>query len=230
MALSQYEQFLDEHKVVENTKESRQIVSIGERIAMAAQKYYEFKGAPDYLKDYAWEYNLVQDPKRNTWCMPGGKIVFYTSILPVAANKDSLVAIMGHEVAHALLDHGGQRMKISLAQQGLNIIAINTTENQPEKKRRAILTAYRLGSTVGDVLPFSRKHEKEVDQIGLELMAIARFNPEEAPRLWERMKAASGGKAPPEILSTHPSNERRINDLTKWMPLAKKRAQEINGK
>ena len=230
MALSQYEQFLDEHKVVENIKESRQIISIGERIARAAQKYYEFKGAPDYLKDYVWEYNLVQDPQRNAWCMPGGKIVFYTGILPVAANEDGLATIMGHEVAHALLDHGGQRMTISLAQQGLNIIAIKSTENQSEKKRKAILTAYGLGSTVGAVLPFSRKHEKEADQIGLELMAIAGFNPEEAPKLWERMKAASGGKAPPEILSTHPSNKRRINDLTKWIPLAKERAQEINGK
>ena len=102
--------------------------------------------------------------------------------------------------------------------------------NQPDKKRRVILTAYDLGSKVGAVLPFSRNHEKEADQIGLELMAIAGFNPEEAPRLWERMKAASGGKAPPEILSTHPSNERKINDLTKWIPLTKKRAQEINGK
>ncbi len=131
--------------------------------------------------------------------MPGGKILFYTGILDVAANADGITTIMGHEVAHALLDHGGQRMTISLAQQGLNIVALKATENQLEKKRKAILTAYGLGSTIGAVLPFSRKHEKEADHIGLELMAIARYNPEEAPKLWERMKATSGGKAPPDF-------------------------------
>lgn len=228
MALNQYQTFLKEHTVVKNTERSRQIVSIGERIAKAAQAYFKYKGAPEYLKDYGWEYNLVENPQRNAWCMPGGKIVFYTGILPIAKNPDGIAAIMGHEVAHALLDHGGQRMTISLAQQGLNVVAIKTTENQPEKKRKAILTAYGIGSSVGAVLPFSRKHETEADRIGLELMTIAGFNPEEAPKLWERMKAASGGKAPPELLSTHPSNQRRINDLTQWIPEAKKRAQQIN--
>lgn len=160
--------------------------------------------------------------------MPGGKIVFYTGILPIAKNVDGIAAIMGHEVAHALLDHGGQRMTLSLAQQGLSLVALKTTENQPEKKRKAIMTAYGIGSTVGAVLPFSRKHETEADRIGLELMAIAGFNPEEAPKLWERMQAVSGGKTQPEILSTHPSNQRRINDLTQWIPEAKKRAKQIN--
>lgn len=120
-------------------------------------------------------------------------------------------------------------MTLSLAQQGLSLVALKTTENQPEKKRKAIMTAYGIGSTVGAVLPFSRKHETEADRIGLELMAIAGFNPEEAPKLWERMQAASGGKTQPEILSTHPSNQRRINDLTLWIPEAKKRAKQING-
>ena len=229
MALTQYEQFLKEHTVVENTAESRDILTIGKRIAKAAQQYFEFKGVPNYLEDYRWEYHLVQDSQKNAWCMPGGKIVFYTGILDVAANADGIATIMGHEVAHALLDHGGQRMTISLAQQGLNIVALKATENQSEKKRKAILTAYGLGSTIGAVLPFSRKHEKEADQIGLELMAIAGYNPEEAPKLWERMKAASGGKAPPEILSTHPSNEHRINDLAAYVPTAQQRAREING-
>jgi predicted Zn-dependent protease len=230
MAFNQYERFLKEHKVVENTVNSQQIEEIGTRIAAAAQKYFTYKGAPNYLQDYAWDYNLVEDVQRNAWCMPGGKIVFYTGILPIAKNADGIAAIMGHEVAHALLDHGGQRMSLGLAQQGLNLVALKITEKQPEKKQRAIMTAYGIGSTVGVVLPFSRKHETEADRIGLELMAIAGFNPEEAPKLWERMKAASGGKAPPEILSTHPSNQRRIEALSLWIPGAKKRAQQINGK
>ena len=230
MALNQYNTFLKAHEVVENTDEQRKIVEAGERIAKAAQAYFNHVGDPEYLKDYVWEYNLVKDPQKNAWCMPGGKIVFYTGILPIAQNPDGLAAIMGHEVAHALLDHGGQRMTISLAQQGLSLIAIKTTENQPEKKRKAILTAYGIGSSVGAVLPFSRKHESEADRIGLELMAIAGFNPDEAPKLWERMQASSGGNATPEILSTHPSNQRRINDLGEWIPQAKQRALEINKK
>lgn len=161
--------------------------------------------------------------------MPGGKIAFYTGILPIAKNKDGIAAIMGHEVAHALLNHGGQRMSIALAQQGMNIVALKTTEKQPEKKK-AIMTAYGIDTTVGAVLPFSRKHETEADRIGLELMAIAGFNVAEAPKLWERMQAASQGKAPPEILSTHPSNQRRIQDLTLWTPKAIELAQQLRSK
>jgi len=230
MAFSQYENFLKEHPVIHNTQESRNINLIGERIAKAAQTYFEYKGAPNHLQDYAWEYNLVQNEQRNAWCMPGGKIVFYTGILPVAANADGIAAIMGHEVAHALLDHGGQRMSLSLAQQGMNLVALKATEKQPEKKRKAILTAYGIGSTVGAVLPFSRKHESEADKIGLELMILEGYNPEEAPQLWERMKAAAAGKAPPELLSTHPSSQRRIDNLKRWIPEAQKKVAEIKGK
>ena len=227
MAFSQYESFLKEHPIVVNSNESNEIKRIGKRIADAAQSYFEFKGAPNHLADYQWEYNLVENAQRNAWCMPGDKIVFYTGILPIAKNEAGIAAIMGHEVAHALLDHGGQRMSLSLAQQGLNLVAFKATEKKPEKKRKAILTAYGLGSTVGAVLPFSRKHETEADRIGLELMILTGFNPEEAPRLWERMKVASGGKAPPELLSTHPSNQKRIDNLKKWIPEARKRTDEI---
>ena len=216
MAFSQYESFLKEHPVIRNTSESQNIKDIGGRIAKAAQLYFEYKGAPNYLKEYAWEYNLVQNDQRNAWCMPGGKIVFYTGILPVAANSDGIAAIMGHEVAHALLDHGGQRMSLSLAQQGLNLVALKATEKQPEKKCKAILTAYGLGSTVGAVLPFSRKHESEADKIGLELMILAGYNPQEAHLLWERMKAASGGKAPPELIK-YPSLQSKTNRQPKTL-------------
>ena len=218
MAFSQYESFLKEHRIVVNSNESNEIKRIGKRIADAAQSYFEFKGAPNHL---------VENAQRNAWCMPGGKIVFYTGILPIAKNEAGIAAIMGHEVARALLDHGGQRMSLSLAQQGLNLVALKATEKQPEKKRKAILTAYGLVSTVGALLPFSRKHETDADRIGLELMILGGFNPEEAPRLWERMKVASGGKAPPELLSTHPSNQKRIDNLKKWIPEARKRADEI---
>ena len=155
------------------------------------------------------------------------KLFFTQAFSPLQKKEAGIAAIMGHEVAHALLDHGGQRMSLSLAQQGLNLVALKATEKQPEKKRKAILTAYGQGSTVGAVLPFSRKHETDADQIGLELMILAGYNPEEAPRLWELMKVASGGKAPPELLSTHPSNQKRIDNLKKWIPEVRKRADEI---
>ena len=130
-------------------KAQRQISKIGGDIALAAQKYFAFKGQSNFLKEYVWEYNLVENEQRNAWCIPGGKIVFYTGILPIAKNPDRIAAIMGHEVAHALADHGGQRMSISLAQQGLNILAVKATEKQSEAKRKAILTAYGIGSSVG---------------------------------------------------------------------------------
>lgn len=228
MALQQYSTFLAENEVLSGTPEQIQIQKIDQDIAMAAQKYFEFKGHPNYLDEYTWEYNLVKNKQRNAWCMPGGKIVFYTGILPVAQNENGIAAIMGHEVAHALADHGGQRMSLSLAQQGLSLVALKATQNQPEAKRKAILTAYGIGSTLGGILPFSRKHESEADKIGLELMAIAGYDVAEAPLLWERMKSASNGKTPPEILSTHPSNERRIENLKKWGTEALEVARKIN--
>ena len=180
-------------------------------------------------------HELSEREKEDAMCtylmmFAGGKIVFYTVILPIAKNADGIAAIMGHEVAHALLDHGGQRMSMSMAQQVGNIVAIKATEKQPEKKRSAILMAYGIGSSVGAVLPFSRKHESEADKIGLELMAIAGYDVTEAPKLWERMKAASGRKSQPELLSTHPSNQRRIDELKRWIPDAKTLAIKVNAK
>lgn len=135
MAVQQYNGFLKNNKVLKGSK-SLEVKAIGKRIADAAQKYFAFKGAPDQLKEYQWEYNLVENDQRNAWCMPGGKIVFYTGILPIAKNADGIAAIMGHEVAHALLDHGGQRMSVSLAQKGLNLVALKVTEKQPEKSAK----------------------------------------------------------------------------------------------
>lgn len=229
MAFDQNDTFLKDHEVITNTRESEQIKTIGKRIAAAAQKYFDYKGAPDFLKDYAWEYNLVKDELVNAWCMPGGKIVFYTGILPIAQNADGVAVIMGHEVAHALAEHGGQRMSAGLTQQGLGLLLNKTTEKQPEKKRKAILAAYGVGATVGVMLPFSRKHETEADKIGLELAAIAGYDVSEAPKLWKRMQELGGPKKP-EILSTHPANQTRIDNLTEWGPSAIALAKKINQK
>lgn len=224
-AFAQYDQFLNENKVVTGTAKSEMIKRVGQRISVAAERWLNANGHQGYLKDYKWEYNLVEDKTVNAWCMPGGKIVFYTGILDVAQNETAVAAIMGHEVAHALANHGQQRMSAGLLQQvgavGGNILI------KDEKSRQAFNQYYGVGSTVLGVLPFSRAHENESDKIGIYLMAIAGYNPDEAAELWKRMAAKSGGKAPPEFLSTHPSNDKRISNLQAEAQRAREEARKF---
>ncbi|MFD0962487.1 M48 family metallopeptidase [Pseudofulvibacter geojedonensis] len=229
MAFQQYDQFLNENKVIKGTKDAEMITRVGERIATAAERWLNANGHEGYLKDYKWEYNLVDDKTVNAWCMPGGKIVFYTGILPVASNETAIAAIMGHEVAHALANHGGQRMTAGQIQQGIAVAGTVGMQagGVDAQKQQMIMQAYGVGSQVGGMLPFSRSHETEADKIGLILMAIAGYNPDEASKLWERMKANSGGQAPPEILSTHPSNDSRIDTLKELAPNAKEEAKKF---
>ena len=225
MAFAQYDEFLTENKVIEDSPEARMITKVGQRISSAAERWLAANGYPGYLNDYKWEYNLVNDETVNAWCMPGGKIVFYTGILPITQTETGIAVVMGHEVAHALADHGAQRMSAGTLQQ-LGAVAGNIAI-QDEQKRNMFNQAYGLGSTVGLMLPFSRSHETEADRIGLQIMAIAGYDPAEAAELWKRMKANSGGQAPPEFLSTHPSNDTRIANLTEWAPLAKQEAMKF---
>ena len=229
MAFQQYDQFLVENNVIKGTKNAEMITRVGERISVAAERWLNANGYEGYLKDYKWEYNLVNDKSVNAWCMPGGKIVFYTGILPIAENETAIAAIMGHEVAHALADHGGQRMTAGAIQQAAGTaIAVGTQVGGVDpQKQQLIMQAYGLGSQVGGMLPFSRSHETEADKIGLIMMAIAGYNPDEAAKLWVRMKANSGGKSQPEILSTHPSNDSRIANLKELAPFAKAEAKKF---
>jgi predicted Zn-dependent protease len=224
-AFAQYDQFLNENKVVKGNAHAEMITRVGQRIATASERWLNANGHQGYLKDYKWEYTLVDDKAVNAWCMPGGKIVFYTGILPIAENETAIAAIMGHEVAHALANHGQQRMSAGLLQQ-VGAVAGNVAIKD-EQSRNIFNQAYGVGTTVGVMLPFSRDHETQADEIGLTLMAVAGYNPEEAPELWKRMKAASGGQAPPEFLSTHPSNDTRISNLIKWAPKAKEEAAKF---
>ena len=224
-SFAQYDEFLTENKVVTGTKDAEMIKRVGQRIAAASKQWLDANGYNGYLKEYKWEYNLVNDKTVNAWCMPGGKIVFYTGILPIAQSETGVAAIMGHEVAHALANHGQQRMSAGMLQQ-IGEVAGNVAIKD-DKSREIFNQAYGVGTTVGVMLPFSRKHETEADKIGLTLMAIARYNPDEASELWKRMKANSGGKAPPEFLSTHPSNDTRISNLSKWSFNAKLEAKKF---
>ncbi len=224
-SFAQYNQFLTENKRVENTADARMITSVGQRIAAASERWLTANGYPGYLKDYKWEYNLVQDETVNAWCMPGGKIVFYTGILPICKGETGVAVVMGHEVAHALADHGAQRMTASYGQQIGAVIG--NVAIKDENARNTFNQAYGVGSQLGVMLPFSRAHETEADRIGLQIMAIAGYNPDEAAALWKRMKANSGGQTPPEFMSTHPSNETRIANLTSWAPAAKEEAAKF---
>ena len=182
-------------------------------------------GYQGYLNGYKWEYNLVDDKAVNAWCMPGGKIVVYTGILPIANGEAGLAAILGHEVSHALANHGQQRMSAGMLQQ-FGAVAGNVAIKDPETLS-IFNQAYGIGSEVGVMLPFSRSNETEADEIGLYLMAIAGYNPDQAALLWQRMSAHSNGQAPPEILSTHPSNDTRIRALQALAPKAKAEAKKF---
>lgn len=226
-AFSQYNQVLSENKVITGTSDSEMITRVGQRIAVAAERWLNANGYEGYLDDYKWEYKLIQSEQVNAWCMPGGKIAFYTGILPIAQNETGVAVIMGHEVAHALANHGQQRMSSGILQQAGGVAVAVATGNESPEKQQMWMQAYGLGTTVGMALPFSRGHETEADKIGLYLMAMAGYNPDEAAELWKRMKANSGGQAPPEFLSTHPSNDTRIQNLQALAPKAKAEARKF---
>ena len=225
-SFQQYGTFLKENKVITGTVDSRRIETIGMEIKTAAEKYLNANGYQGYLKDYAWEYKLVDNKQVNAWCMPGGKIVFYSGILPICKDNAGIATVMAHEVAHALANHGAQRMSAGQLQQ-LGAIGVSAaTGSQSEKKQQMWQQYYGLGSQIGVMLPFSRNHESEADMIGLKLMAIAGYNPDTAVVFWERMAANSGGNAPPEFLSTHPSDVTRISKLKNQIPEAKAEAKK----
>jgi len=225
-SFTQYQQFLDENKVITGTPDAEMVNRVGNRIRQAAEKWAVSIGHANYLDKYQWEYKLVESDQVNAWCMPGGKIVVYTGILPITNDETGLAVVLGHEVAHALLNHGQQRVSASILQEmgavGISILA----GSQSKDTQDLIMSAYGVGSTVLGTLPFSRSHESEADHIGLILMTVAGYNPEMSVSFWERM-AALGGSKQPEFLSTHPSDKTRIGNLQKWVPEAQVKAAQM---
>ena len=222
-AVSQYQSFLTSNKVVTSSqsKDADMVKRVGSRIAAAVTKYYKKTGQAD-LSDYQWEYNLIQSDDVNAWCMPGGKIVVYTGILPVAQNEAALAVVVGHEVAHAVLKHGAERMSQGLVQQLGGVALSVALSNKAVETQNLFMQAYGMGSTVLGVLPHSRNQELEADHYGLIYTALAGYNPREAISLWQRMEQLSGGNKPPEFMSTHPSEQNRIAKLEELMPEALK--------
>jgi predicted Zn-dependent protease len=220
-AFAEYERFINNNEVIEGTAEAKMVKRVGERLAKAAQLWLEREGYGEYLKDYEWDYNLVLDENINAWCMPGGKIVVYSGILPVAQTEEGIAVVMGHEIAHALLNHGQQRVSAGILKTVGSIILNLLTLGQGDLVRQVVLIGYDMGSDVLGTLPFSRNNEIEADRYGLILMAIAGYNPEEAAPFWERMSEKTGD-SPKEFFSTHPADEKRINNLREWTEEAKK--------
>ncbi|HEV8273186.1 MAG TPA: M48 family metallopeptidase [Chitinophagaceae bacterium] len=224
MGTQQYQQFLSTSRVISasNNRDAEMVRRVGQRITRAVEEYYAQNGISDKLTGVKWEYNLVDDKAVNAWCMPGGKIVVYTGLLPISQNEAALAVVMGHEVSHALLQHGNQRMSQGLLTELGGVALSVAVANKPAETQNLFLAAYGAGSTLGVALPFSRKQELEADRFGLIWTAMAGYNPQEAIPLWERMEKASQGQSPPEFMSTHPSEGRRIDELQKFMPEAMK--------
>jgi predicted Zn-dependent protease len=224
MATQQYQQFLSENRVVSTSadRDAEMVRRIGQRVANAITQYYHEKNLGNALDGYKWEFNLVQNQEANAWCMPGGKVVVYTGLLPITQNEAALAMVMGHEIAHAVLQHGNERMSQGLIQELGGVALSVAVSNQPAQTQNLFLNAYGVGSQVGVLLPFSRKQELEADHYGMIWGAMAGYNPREAIALWQRMEQASNGQAPPEFLSTHPAAGNRIQQLEKYLPEALK--------
>lgn len=217
MSLTNYKEFLDSSEVVTSGLHYNMVKNSGKRISAAVEKFMKDNNMADRLSTFSWEFNLVNDPTPNAWCMPGGKVVFYQGIMPICINEDGVAVVMGHEIAHAVARHGNERMSQGLVAQ-LGGMALDVAiQEKPDITRSIFLSAYGIGAQVGVMLPFSRKHEYEADKLGLIFLTMAGYNPEEAVSFWERMSKL-GGPSLPEYLSTHPVSQNRVEALKKALP------------
>jgi predicted Zn-dependent protease len=219
MSNQQYASFLATHKPVSGTGDAEMVKRVGNKLAAAINAYFAGKGQSSALADYQWEFNLVNSPEANAWCMPGGKVVVYSGIMSVTKTEAGLAVVMGHEIAHAIAKHGNERMSQGLVQQMGGVALSAAVSSKPAETQALYNSAYGVASNVAVILPYSRKHESEADEMGLIFMAMAGYDPNEAVGFWQRM-ASLGGNKPPEILSTHPSDQTRINNLKALVPKA----------
>jgi predicted Zn-dependent protease len=219
LGVQSFRQILRQSAVVREGEAAQLVQEIGRRIAQVSED-----------PGFEWEYRLIRDNQVNAFCLPGGNVAVYTGILPVAGNADGLAVIMGHEVAHAIARHGAERMAHQKLVQFGTLAATMSVGDMEPRQRMAVMGAPGVGAQFGILLPFSREHESEADYMGLIYVARACFNPEEAPRLWERMGEAGAGAAS-EFTSTHPSHQTRIRQFREWMPEALKiRARNCTGR
>lgn len=220
MAVAQYQEVIAKGPLSTDQGQTQMVKRVGMKIEKAVEEYMASKGLSSELAGFEWEFNLIDDPKTvNAWCMPGGKVAFYTGIMPICKDETGVAVVMGHEVAHAIANHGRERMSQQmLAQYGMGTLGAMMGEN-PTAGQDLFMQAVGAGTNIG-MLKFSRAHESEADHIGLIFMTMAGYDPNQAPVFWERMTELAGGQEPPEFLSTHPSHSTRISDLKGWIPEA----------
>jgi len=229
LSLTQYDQFMKTNKASTNKVETARVKKIGTNIAAAVTKYLADKGMSSYLDGYKWEFNLIEDKSVNAWCMPGGKVVVYTGILPLTKNDAQLATVMAHEIAHAIARHGSERMSEQLVAQGVGAGLSIALAEKPQETQMIAMAVFGIGSQVAYMLPYSRIHEYEADELGLYFMAMAGYDPNQSVEFWKTM-AQNGGTKMPEFLSTHPLDQNRIAKITAKLPEAMKYYQGQGGK
>jgi len=225
MSFAQYKFFIQENNLSKDKDKTEEIKAVGKRISRAVTRFMRDNHMSKEADSYAWEFNLIEDKTINAWCMPGGKVVFYTGMLPIAKNTDGIAAIMGHEVAHAFAKHGQERMSSQQIQQVGTLVVAAGTADETTEEQLIWNMAYGLGSELG-MLKFSRQHETEADKLGMVFMIMGGYEPQQAVEVWKRMKALRMSSTP-EFMSTHPSNDTRIKNLQDFIPEAKLIADDL---
>lgn len=222
LSFQNYNEVLKSNQLSNDQEDVQMIRSVGEKISSSVENYFREKNLTDRIDNFRWEFNLIKDDNMvNAWCMPGGKVAFYTGILPICEDENGVATVMSHEIAHAIAKHGNERMAQQLAVQlGGTALSVALSE-QPETTQRLALSAFGLGAQFGVLLPYSRQHELEADELGIYFMAMAGYDTSDAINFWQRM-ASQGGSRPPEFLSTHPAPENRINNIRETIPKAQK--------
>jgi predicted Zn-dependent protease len=209
LGVSAYQEVLAKEPPSTNQTYIAMVNRVGQRIARATGR-----------ADYQWEFRVIASGQQNAFALPGGKVAVYEGILPLCMNEAGLAVVLSHEIGHALARHGGERLSQGFAVEGVRQVVGIVTRTQEQQQREAILRAYGAASQYGVILPYSRTHESEADRIGILLMAQAGYDPQEAPRFWQRFAASRAGPLPPEFISTHPADERRAADLARLLPEA----------
>ncbi len=223
-----YNQVVSESKLSSNTSYRQSVNRVGQRITKAVEDYLTQIGRKELLNGYKWEFNVIESEEMNAWCMPGGKIAFYEGIMPVCEDDNGIAVVMAHEIAHAVAKHSNERMTHQLGLQMGGMALSQALSEKKESTQQIAMAVFGIGSQVGIMLPYSRSHETEADELGLYFMAMAGYDPVEAPKFWERMLAA-GKSSTPEFLSTHPDPENRIKHLNEIMPKALEYYHQTSG-
>jgi len=219
LSAESYAEVLSGAQLSKNTDYVNSVRKVGERLTAAVEAYLKQNNMQSVTEGYQWQYNVLASEELNAWCMPGGQIAFYEGILPVCQDENGIAVVMGHEIAHAVAQHGNERMSQQLALQMGGIALSEALKTQKEETINLAMLAFGVGAQVGVLLPYSRTHESEADELGLYFMAMAGYNPQTAPDFWKRMEARSSAR-PPEFLSTHPDPANRIDHLNQVMPKA----------